>query len=131
MTDEYSLKVVNATTNDSGTYQCVAQNQYSTAQDQVDVTVAGILTAFMIYYSNRNNIRWKLIQYLSFLGIYVHPQCLDSPAFARCPLILRAGYCTHKYYSKFCCRSCTLAGQLPPNALHARTVWINDNIGFN
>lgn len=57
MTDEYSLKVVNATTNDSGTYQCVAQNQYSTAQDQVDVTVAGILTAFMIHYYNRNNIR--------------------------------------------------------------------------
>ncbi|KAG8262325.1 hypothetical protein J6590_054756 [Homalodisca vitripennis] len=27
-------------------------------------------------------------------------------------------YCTHKYYGKFCCKSCTLAGQLPSVGPH-------------
>jgi papilin len=26
--------------------------------------------------------------------------------------IVKAEYCTNKYYAKFCCMSCTLAGQL-------------------
>ncbi|KAG6438921.1 hypothetical protein O3G_MSEX000331, partial [Manduca sexta] len=39
-------------------------------------------------------------------------KCTDSPFFANCPLIVRSKFCQHKYYSKFCCKSCLEAGQL-------------------
>merc|ERR1711935_1124048 len=39
-------------------------------------------------------------------------QCVDSPTFANCDLIVKAGYCSkNPFYSKFCCASCTEAGQ--------------------
>ena len=39
-------------------------------------------------------------------------QCDDSPTFANCDLIVKAGYCSkNPFYSKFCCASCTEAGQ--------------------
>ena len=41
----------------------------------------------------------------------VQDSCVDNPYFANCKLIVKARYCGNKYYAKFCCRSCTLAGQ--------------------
>ena len=43
--------------------------------------------------------------------LQVQPDCSDNPYFANCKLIVKARYCGNKYYAKFCCRSCTLAGQ--------------------
>ncbi|XP_077283404.1 modular serine protease-like [Arctopsyche grandis] len=40
--------------------------------------------------------------------------CEDDPFFANCQLIVRAKYCSHKYYARFCCDSCTAAGQISP-----------------
>jgi hypothetical protein len=45
-------------------------------------------------------------------NITVPNECTDNPYFANCKLIVKAEYCTNKYYAKFCCMSCTLAGQL-------------------
>lgn len=53
-----------------------------------------------------------------FLGIYVNPICTDNSFFADCHLVVKGKFCTHKYYGKFCCRSCTLAGQLPSVGPH-------------
>ena len=39
-------------------------------------------------------------------------ECNDNPYYANCKMIVKAGNCSHKYYSKYCCKSCTLAGQL-------------------
>ena len=39
-------------------------------------------------------------------------QCIDNPMFANCQLIVKAGFCgKNPYYSKFCCASCTEAGE--------------------
>ena len=51
-------------------------------------------------------------------GVYLHPNCTDNPFFANCRLIIKARYCTNKYYARFCCKSCTLAGQLPTTGPH-------------
>lgn len=51
-------------------------------------------------------------------GIYIHPNCTDNPFFANCRLIVAGQYCTHKYYARFCCKSCTQAGQLPSYGPH-------------
>nr|CAD7588890.1 unnamed protein product [Timema genevievae] len=53
-----------------------------------------------------------------FSGVYIHPNCTDNPFFANCRLIVQAQYCTHRYYARFCCKSCTLAGQLPSHGAH-------------
>ena len=45
-------------------------------------------------------------------NVQISEQCVDNPYFANCKLIVKAQYCTNKYYAKFCCRSCTIAGQL-------------------
>ena len=50
--------------------------------------------------------------------MYVHPNCTDNPFFANCELIVNARYCANQYYARFCCRSCTLAGQLPSAGRH-------------
>lgn len=52
------------------------------------------------------------------LGIQILPNCTDNPFFANCALIVRAQYCVHRYYARFCCKSCTEAGQLPANGAH-------------
>ena len=49
---------------------------------------------------------------VSVENIVVHEECRDNPHFASCKLIVEAGYCTNRYYAKFCCKSCTMAGQL-------------------
>ena len=54
----------------------------------------------------------------SSVGVYIHPNCTDNPFFANCELIVNARYCANQYYARFCCRSCTLAGQLPSTGRH-------------
>ena len=56
--------------------------------------------------SDRDSIR------IQVENVQISEQCEDNPHFANCKLIVRAQYCTNKYYAKFCCRSCTIAGQL-------------------
>ncbi|CAB3380828.1 Hypothetical predicted protein [Cloeon dipterum] len=51
-------------------------------------------------------------------ALQIHPNCTDTPMFAPCKLIVKAKYCSHKYYSRFCCRSCTEDGQLPLDGIH-------------
>ncbi|XP_011689368.1 PREDICTED: papilin isoform X5 [Wasmannia auropunctata] len=80
------LVISDASREDSGRYRCEAANEFSSDSNSVDIRVA---------------------------GIFIHPHCQDNTFFANCELIVAAKYCTHKYYAKFCCRSCTEAGQLP------------------
>lgn len=85
------LEVLRADANASGTYRCEAANQYASHWSEVAITVT---------------------------GAYIHPNCTDNPFFANCQLIVRAQYCTHRYYARFCCRACTQAGQLPSEGPH-------------
>ncbi|XP_077270107.1 proteoglycan-like sulfated glycoprotein papilin isoform X5 [Temnothorax americanus] len=85
------LIISDANREDSGRYRCEAANDFSSNSDSVDIRVA---------------------------GIFIHPHCQDNTFFANCELIVAAKYCTHKYYAKFCCRSCTEAGQLPARGPH-------------
>ncbi|XP_011062335.1 PREDICTED: papilin [Acromyrmex echinatior] len=85
------LIISDANREDSGRYRCEAANEFSSDSDNVDIRVA---------------------------GIFIHPHCQDNTFFANCELIVAAKYCTHKYYAKFCCRSCTEAGQLPARGPH-------------
>ncbi|XP_019882164.2 papilin isoform X4 [Camponotus floridanus] len=85
------LIISDANQEDSGRYRCEATNEYSSDSDSVDIRVA---------------------------GIFIHPHCQDNTFFANCELIVEAKFCTHKYYAKFCCRSCTEAGQLPARGPH-------------
>lgn len=68
-----------------------------------------------------NAIQFNLKKFISFtfdffplysIGVYVPEGCTDNQFFAKCELIVKGHFCTHKYYAKFCCKSCTLAGQL-------------------
>ncbi|XP_017784218.1 PREDICTED: papilin isoform X2 [Nicrophorus vespilloides] len=68
---------------DSGYYKCVAGNQYSNAFSEVHIQTQDI-----------------------------RADCTDNQFFAKCDLIVKAKFCKHEYYAKFCCKSCTLAGQL-------------------
>ncbi|CAK9814021.1 Ppn [Anthophora quadrimaculata] len=85
------LVISDANREDSGQYRCEASNNFSSAFSTVDIQVA---------------------------GIFIHPNCQDNSFFAKCDLIVKARYCTHKYYAKFCCRSCTEAGQLQSRGPH-------------
>ncbi|XP_044011690.1 papilin isoform X3 [Aphidius gifuensis] len=87
------LVITNASYNDTGKYNCEATNEFSSASDTIDINVA---------------------------GIYIHPDCQDNSFFAKCDLIVKAKYCQHKYYAKFCCRSCTEARQLPVSGNHLK-----------
>ncbi|XP_037073511.1 papilin-like [Pollicipes pollicipes] len=89
--DGTDLVVRSAEPSDSGMYRCQAANQYSTAESTVSVRVQ---------------------------GVFVHQNCTDNPFFANCRLIVAARYCSNQYYSRFCCRSCTLDGQLPSLGSH-------------
>ncbi|XP_054258197.1 papilin isoform X2 [Macrosteles quadrilineatus] len=89
------LTVVRASANDSGVYRCEAANQYNSSYSEVNVNVE---------------------------GIYVDPLCTDNSFFADCQLVVTGKYCTHKWYGKFCCKSCTLAGQLPSVGPHLESL---------
>ncbi|CAH1111392.1 unnamed protein product, partial [Psylliodes chrysocephalus] len=85
------LTIEQATKADSGYYQCEVTNNYSKASSAMEISIQ---------------------------GMYIHPSCTDNQFFANCALIVKAKYCTHKYYAKFCCRSCTEAGLLPVDGPH-------------
>ncbi|XP_019769290.2 papilin isoform X1 [Dendroctonus ponderosae] len=88
ISDTHTLTIQAAEKSDSGRYQCEAINQYSKASSTLDVIIE---------------------------GMFIDPSCTDNQFFANCKLIVKANFCNHKYYAKFCCRSCTEAGQLPFN----------------
>ncbi|XP_059058317.1 papilin-like [Achroia grisella] len=79
------LTITNLTVADSGEYGCHASNPYSNDYSTVRILVR---------------------------EIYVSTTCKDNPFFANCRLIVRSKFCVHRYYSQFCCKSCTEAGQL-------------------
>ncbi|XP_021693567.1 papilin isoform X5 [Aedes aegypti] len=83
--DDHTLNVFGALPSDSGSYKCLARNEHSEAFEE-------------------NTIRVE--------GVYIPAGCTDNPFLAKCALIVQARFCNHKYYARFCCKSCTLAGQL-------------------
>ncbi|XP_047512955.1 papilin-like [Pieris napi] len=87
---EARLTISHANTNDTGEYACEANNGYSSHSSTVRIIVE---------------------------GMYIPPTCKDNPYFANCHLIVRSNYCHHRYYSRFCCKSCVEAGQLDPSEL--------------
>ncbi|KAG8234586.1 hypothetical protein J437_LFUL013848 [Ladona fulva] len=89
--DPHQLIIKRANTSDSGTYRCEARNPYGNSSSSIEILVE---------------------------GIYVHPNCVDNSFFANCAMILKARYCTNKYYAKFCCRSCTIDGQITSRGPH-------------
>ncbi|XP_076354138.1 papilin-like [Tachypleus tridentatus] len=82
-----SLIIQRAEQSDSGDYRCEARSKYSENSSSLSVIIE---------------------------DVYIPPQCTDDPQFASCETIVRVKYCTNPYYGRFCCRSCRLAGQLPP-----------------
>ncbi|KAK9886678.1 hypothetical protein WA026_017598 [Henosepilachna vigintioctopunctata] len=98
------LLIFKATKADSGIYECEAINAYSRGTSSSTITVE---------------------------GMYVHPSCTDNKFFANCALIVQSKYCEHKYYARFCCRSCTEAGLLPVDGPHLQGVDKNHSIRSN
>ncbi|XP_014217269.1 papilin isoform X2 [Copidosoma floridanum] len=86
ISESNELTISPANSNDTGSYRCEGVNQYSNSAETVEIRVA---------------------------GMYIDPSCQDDSRLANCTLIVAARYCHHQYYTKFCCRSCTEAGQLP------------------
>ena len=81
-----TLVIFNSRESDSGRYTCEADNGYKRDADSVDITIA---------------------------NIFIPHDCNDNPYFANCKLIVKTqSYCANVYYIKFCCRSCTVAGQI-------------------
>ncbi|KAJ6638506.1 Papilin, partial [Pseudolycoriella hygida] len=81
----HQLSITDVNSDDAGYYKCAANNNLSSAYHAEQIIID---------------------------GVYVPADCTDNPFFANCKLIVKAKYCQHKYYAKFCCKSCTLAGQL-------------------
>ncbi|XP_060859868.1 papilin isoform X4 [Metopolophium dirhodum] len=98
---ENKLVVVRTNASDSGSYKCEAYNSYSSDEKTVNITIE---------------------------GLYIHPNCTDSRFFANCSLIVKGSYCNHPYYKKFCCESCTRAGQLPANDYQSNFPYISTTI---
>ncbi|CAB3248675.1 unnamed protein product [Arctia plantaginis] len=87
------LAISRVTVSDSGLYGCHADNGYSSHSDNAQINVQQLT---------------------------VPAKCTDNPFFANCDLIVRSRFCNHKYYSKFCCKSCVEAGQLDPQLAEAQ-----------
>ncbi|XP_073996019.1 proteoglycan-like sulfated glycoprotein papilin isoform X4 [Rhodnius prolixus] len=88
-----NIVIINsAKTEDSGEYKCIASNGLTTHEDKISVLVT---------------------------GARIPPNCTDSEYFANCALIVQADYCNHKYYAKFCCKSCVEAGKLSIENIHS------------
>ncbi|KAK4885313.1 hypothetical protein RN001_001584 [Aquatica leii] len=86
ISDTHRLTIYKANESDSGEYRCEAANTFSRSFSSITIKVQ---------------------------GSKIQAGCTDNPFFANCQLIVRAHYCIHKYYARFCCKSCTEAGQLP------------------
>lgn len=108
--NEERLIIRGATPEDSGEYKCLARNEYSHASHTEKINVEGEWIHKRI-----PGIPYSRLSF-PFPGVHVPNHCVDSPFFADCSKIVRGQYCKHVYYAKFCCRSCTLAGQLSPAA---------------
>jgi len=80
-----TLAIYGARAEDTGTFSCYASNGYNEDEASVNIHIENVEVA---------------------------DGCADNPYFANCKLIVKARYCGNKYYAKFCCRSCTIAGQL-------------------
>ncbi|XP_068155724.1 papilin isoform X2 [Drosophila tropicalis] len=92
--EPHRLVISNVNVQDSGLYGCTARNNINWSSSEETITIQSIIP--------------------------VSPECIDNPYFANCKLIVAGQYCVNKYYAQFCCRSCTLAGQIAqphPNAL--------------
>ncbi|XP_022911513.1 papilin isoform X2 [Onthophagus taurus] len=85
ITANYRLIIRKATESDSGEYRCEAKNEHSSATSTTPVLIRGQL---------------------------IPANCTDNAFFANCKLIVTGKFCNHAYYAKFCCKSCTEAGQL-------------------
>ncbi|GAV00689.1 hypothetical protein RvY_11503-2 [Ramazzottius varieornatus] len=70
---------------DAGVYQCQAGNEHTTASDSLRIFVT---------------------------GASMSQDCTDNEYYANCKLVVVAELCSNQYYSKFCCKSCTEAGQM-------------------
>ncbi|XP_022241638.1 papilin-like, partial [Limulus polyphemus] len=81
----YTLIIQSTQHNDSGIYSCIATSKHSEASSSVSITIE---------------------------DVYIPPDCVDWPQFVGCKTIVQANYCMNPHYGKYCCRSCTLAGQL-------------------
>ncbi|XP_043651988.1 papilin isoform X5 [Drosophila teissieri] len=92
----HRLVLNDVTPSDSGKYTCRASNAYTYANGEANVSIQSVVP--------------------------VSPECVDNPYFANCKLIVQGRYCSNPYYTKFCCRSCTLAGQVATPSLHPNAV---------
>ncbi|XP_033162682.1 papilin isoform X2 [Drosophila mauritiana] len=92
----HRLVLSDVTPADSGKYTCRASNAYTYANSEANVSIQSVVP--------------------------VSPECVDNPYFANCKLIVKGRYCSNPYYTKFCCRSCTLAGQVATPPLHPNAV---------
>ncbi|XP_031341557.1 papilin isoform X1 [Photinus pyralis] len=88
ISENHRLSIHRAKESDTGEYRCEAANDFSRSYAATTITVQ---------------------------VSHIEANCTDNPFFANCQLIVRANYCIHKYYARFCCKSCTEAGQLPSN----------------
>jgi len=80
-----TLVIPKSRTIDTGSFSCRATNEHEVVSDEIEIFVK------------------KPEQ---------DEQCIDNPMFANCQLIVKAGFCgKNPYYSKFCCASCTEAGE--------------------
>ncbi|GAB6024702.1 hypothetical protein CHUAL_009835 [Chamberlinius hualienensis] len=82
-----TLLIKKALPMDSGTYKCEAANFYGETHATISITIE---------------------------GFGIPDDCVDNTLFANCALIVKAKYCNNKWYSRFCCRSCALDGQINP-----------------
>ncbi|XP_004533229.1 very low-density lipoprotein receptor isoform X2 [Ceratitis capitata] len=82
--EPHTLVLSNVTVEDSGTYSCIAK----------------------IFGNDHVNEKRVIIESHK-------ADCIDNKYFANCQLIVRANYCYHRYYQKFCCKSCSENEKLP------------------
>lgn len=110
LSDAHTLTIYGANAGDSGNYKCEARNQYSQSFHVEQINVEGNIVVFI---TGKGHF-FTMLRLLSpfCVGVYVPEGCTDNQFFAKCELIVKGHFCTHKYYAKFCCKSCTLAGQL-------------------
>jgi hypothetical protein len=82
-----TLVLRNASNADSGTYRCEAASPYSAS--------ASGASAMLL-------VQWGPGE-----------RCVDRPSYAHCGLVVAHRLCANRYYGRYCCRSCSLAGYVP------------------
>lgn len=117
ITDAHQLMVFGAIPSDTGRYKCLARNEMSEAFQENSIHVEGTVPVVLVVAELYNGffLSFSFCFFLPNAGVYVPPGCTDNQLLAKCDLIVAGHYCNHKYYARFCCRSCTLAGQINVN----------------